>query len=321
MRFLIVRFSAIGDIVLTTPVIRLLRKKFPNATIDYTTKLQYEICVRHNPYLNTIYTLKPKQSIFSFVRQLPTYDYIIDLHNNLRTFQLKCLMQGKKFSFTKLNVRKWIYTKFKINLLPDVHIVDRYVATLQYFDIQNDNQGLDFFIPQSVKESIKDAYYPIPRIAIVLGATYFTKKYPLHHVQAVIDLLNERVVLLGGKNEMQEGMYLQNYFGNKVLNLCGALNLLESAAVLQYTDVVITNDTGLMHIAAALKKYVISLWGNTTPYFGMYPYQTKHVILQNNVLSCRPCSKIGYAYCPKKHFKCMEDILPQNVVEKVIAVI
>lgn len=317
MRFLILRFSSIGDIVLTTPVIRLLRKKFPDATIDYAVKSQYEICVRHNPYINTVYALQPKQSLFNFVSTLPKYDYIIDLHNNLRTFQIKTLLRTKTYSFPKLNFKKWLYTKFKVNKLPPIHIVDRYLATLKAFDIENDNEGLDFFIPQESTEKINELYPEIPRIAIVLGATYFTKKYPLSHIQTVISYLNEPVVLLGGKAEKSDGEMLEKQFGEKVLNLCGKLNLTESAAVLQRTDTVITNDTGLMHIAAALKKYVISLWGNTTPHFGMYPYQTEHVILENNNLSCRPCSKIGYHQCPKKHFKCMQDILPQEVLEKI----
>lgn len=317
MRFLILRFSSIGDIVLTTPVIRLLRKKFPDAVIDYAVKSQYEICVRHNPYLNTIHCLHPKQSLFNFVSTLPKYDYVIDLHNNLRTFQIKTLLNVKAYSFPKLNFKKWLYTQFKLNKLPDIHIVDRYLMTLKPFGIENDNEGLDFFIPQETIEKILTQYSAIPRIAIVLGATYFTKKYPLSHIQTIISQLPEPAVLLGGKSEIYEGEILEKQFGNKVLNLCGKLNLLESAAVLQHTDTVITNDTGLMHIAAALKKYVISLWGNTTPHFGMYPYQTEHVILENNTLSCRPCSKIGYHSCPRKHFKCMQDISPQKVLDKI----
>ncbi|MCS7028549.1 MAG: glycosyltransferase family 9 protein [Bacteroidia bacterium] len=317
MRFLILRFSAIGDIVLTTPVIRLLRKKFPHATIDYATKTQYEICIRHNPYLDKIYTLSPKQSVFSFVQQLPKYDYVIDLHNNLRTFQIKFLISGKKFSFPKLNLKKWLYTNLKINLMPNIHIVDRYLSTLKYFDIQNDNQGLDFFIPQAVTKKIDCLYPALPRISIVLSGTYFTKKYPLHHIETLIEKLGEKVVLLGGQTESSEGNYLQERFGSQVLNLCGQLDLLESAAVVNRTEIVISNDTGLMHIAAALKKYVISLWGNTVPEFGMYPYQTEHVILENRNLSCRPCTKLGYSQCPKKHFKCMEEIKPQSIVNVV----
>jgi heptosyltransferase-2 len=317
MRFLVLRFSSIGDIVLTTPVVRLLRKKFPHAIIDYAVKSQYEICVRHNPYINTIYSLQPKQSLFSFISTLPKYDYIIDLHNNLRTFQIKTLLHGKAYSFPKLNLKKWLYTKFKVNKLPPVHIVDRYLATLKPFDIKNDNEGLDFFIPQESTEKIAELYPKIPHIAIILGATYFTKKYPLSHIQTVIREIDDSVVLLGGKSEIPEGEFLEQKFGSKVLNLCGKLNLLESAAVLQRTNTVITNDTGLMHIAAALKKYVISLWGNTTPHFGMYPYQTEYVILENNTLSCRPCSKIGYHQCPKKHFKCMQEISPQEVLNNL----
>lgn len=317
MRFLILRFSSIGDIVLTTPVIRLLRKKFADAVIDYAVKREYEICVRHNPYLNTIRILEPKQSILNFVQSLPKYDYIIDLHNNLRTFQIKTLLTAKTYSFSKLNFKKWLYTQFKVNKLPPVHIVDRYLATLQSFDIQNDNEGLDFFIPQETTEKIAEIYPHVPRIAIVLGATYFTKKYPLSHIQNVIANLNEPVVLLGGKAEQLDGELLEKQFGSQVLNTCGKLNLLESAAILERTHTVITNDTGLMHIAAALKKYVISIWGNTTPYFGMYPYQTEHVVLENNTLPCRPCSKLGYHACPKKHFKCMQEISPQQILDKI----
>lgn len=315
MRFLILRFSAIGDIVLTSPVIRLLRQKFPEAQIDFATKDVFVSWVSQNPYLNTVYGLKANQSLRDFSKQLPDYDYIIDLHHNLRTLRLKWQLKGKKYTFQKLNFKKWLYTKFKINRLPDIHIVDRYVNTLKPLGITNDGLGLDFFIPEQTIQDINTQYPDIPPITLILGATYYTKKYPLHHIQTLITQLSGKVVLLGGKAEMAEAHQLSEQFGEKVLNLVGKTNILESAAVLKRTETVITNDTGMMHIAAALKRYIISIWGNTTPNFGMYPYQTPHIIIENKKLSCRPCSKIGYQTCPKKHFNCMNSLEPQQILE------
>ena len=134
--------------------------------------------------------------------------------------------------------------------------------------------------------------------------------------------------MLGGKEDEQVGEEIASFFkvsaigsdrervlredlGKKaeVYNACGKFNLNQSASLLKEAVVVFSHDTGLMHIAAAFGKKIYSIWGNTIPEFGMYPYRTQFVIFENKKLKCRPCSKIGFDSCPKKHFKCMNDVV------------
>jgi ADP-heptose:LPS heptosyltransferase len=217
----------------------------------------------------------------------------------------------KAFSFDKLNYKKWLLVNFKINKMPAVHIVDRYLQAAHELGVVNDNKGLDYFIPEINKvaltvlpQNFQSGYY-----SLVLGGTYFTKQIPLNKLQEICLLSKKPLVLLGGKTEQAQGEELQKEFPGKVFNACGKFNLDQSASLIEQSEKVITSDTGLMHIAAAFKKDIISVWGNTVPQFGMFPYLPgqKSKMLEVKDLPCRPCSKLGYNKCPKKHFKCMND--------------
>ncbi|GAA4447707.1 glycosyltransferase family 9 protein [Nibrella saemangeumensis] len=311
-RFLILRFSSIGDIVLTTPVIRCLKQQYPGAEVHFCTKETYRSIVADNPYIDKQFYLG--KSLNELIGQLRAekYDYIIDLHNNLRTRLIKLSLLGvKACTFEKLNWEKWLYVQLKINTLPNVHIVDRYMATVQPLGVRNDGKGLDYFIPY--KDIVEQDWLPRTHqpgyVAYAIGGQHNTKKLPLPRMIELCRKINYPVVLLGGKEDAENGDAIERALGSqRIYNACGKYNLNQSASLLQQSKVVFSHDTGLMHIAAALKKKIYSLWGNTTPLFGMYPYKTSYVILENNALSCRPCSKLGYAECPLKHFKCMNEL-------------
>jgi ADP-heptose:LPS heptosyltransferase len=324
MKFLIIRFSSIGDIVLTTPVIRGLKQQVPDSEIHFLTKSAYQQILSSNPYIDKIHYLE--QSLQAVITELKreNFDFVIDLHHNIRSMKVKDALKVKSYSFDKLNVRKWIYTSFKWNLLPDLHIVDRYMATVASFGVKNDGAGLDYYIAKEdvINESDLPTSHQAGYVGIVIGAALNTKKYPFHHVKKLCELLDHPIVLLGGLEDADK---------IKIYNACGKFGLNESADLVRRAKLVITNDTGLMHIAAAYKRPVISLWGNTVPDFGMYPYYGSHYlqrsagkeiglpydILEVKKLRCRPCSKIGYDACPLGHFKCMEKINPQQVVELI----
>lgn len=310
-KFLILRFSSIGDIVLTTPVVRCLKQQLPSAEVHFCTKKANQAIVESNPYIDKRFYLEG--SLAELIRQLRAekYDYIIDLHNNLRTSIIKLQLGVRSRSFDKLNWQKWLLVRWKINTLPKVHIVDRYMATVEPFGIKNDGLGLDYFIPY--KDQIEPDWLPVTHrkhyIAYAIGGQHNTKKLPLTRMIELCRKINQPIVLLGGKEDAANGEAIFQELGAALIyNACGKYSLNQSAALVQGASVVFTHDTGLMHIAAALKKKVYSIWGNTTPAFGMYPYKTSFVTLENNNLSCRPCSKIGYEHCPLKHFKCMNDI-------------
>jgi heptosyltransferase-2 len=319
MKILIIRFSSIGDIVLTTPVIRCLKQQL-NAEIHYLTKPNFASILNTNPYIDKLHLLD--KSLIAKAKELQSekYDYVIDLHNNLRTLIFKTTLGVTAYAFPKLNFEKWLLVNFKINKMPHIHIVERYFKPAEVLGILNDGKGLDYFLPTNFNFD-----YPIdlykPYLAWAIGAQHFTKRFPIHKIISICNNLNMPIYLLGGKEDEENGNQIAKQTHNQVVNLCGKLSLHQSAYVVKNCSLLITNDTGLMHIGAAYQKRIISLWGNTTPLLGMNPYygnnEVKQALFENNNLSCRPCSKIGHHSCPKKHFKCMEDLDIQSIEKKI----
>ena len=321
IKFLIIRFSSIGDIVLTTPVVRNLKQQLEGVEIHYLTKPQFKSILDNNPYIDKVHTLK--KSLKETVSELKYehFDYIIDLHRNIRTTRFKNRLKIISFSFDKLNKEKWLLVNFKKNKLPDVHIVDRYMDTLKVFDIKNDQKGLDYFIPKndevdvkSISKNLKDGY-----VGIVVGAYHNTKKLTKEKVIAICKQIDKPILLLGGLDNKEEGEEIRNAIGKNIYNACGNYNINQSASLVKQAKVILTPDTGLMHIASAFKKKIISVWGNTIPEFGMYPYlpHADSEIMEIKSLKCRPCTKIGFAKCPKKHFKCINDLDEDYIVKRI----
>ncbi len=216
-------------------------------------------------------------------------------------------------------------TALKINILPKKHIVERYFDTLKDFEVVNDGKGLDYFIPK--KDIVPFEDLPTAQLfgffAVVIGAAHNTKRLPTEKIIELCEQINHPIILLGGKEDSTIGDEIAIAIGPKVYNACGKFNLNESADLVQKSKVVITHDTGLMHIAAALKKPIVSIWGNTIPTFGMTAYygnnEVNNKIFEVEKLSCRPCTKIGYDECPKKHFKCMQLQNTENVAQTTIS--
>lgn len=325
-KFLIARFSSIGDIVLTTPVVRCLKNQVENSVIHFVTKDIYYPLLEANPYIDKIHLLR-NNNMKELIDELKKEDfhYLIDLHKNFRTLRLKNSLNILSFDFNKLNFKKWLLVNFKINKLPSIHIVDRYLKSVEIFDVYNDHKGLDYFLPNNYqfKIDIPD-YLKFKYIVIVVGAKHNTKKIPPQKIIDIINKLRFPTILIGGKEDIIDSNFImQNITYTNVLDLCGKLSLHDSAFLIKNSKVVITPDTGMMHIAAAFKKNIISLWGNTVPEFGMYPYMPgeKSKIFEMKNLKCRPCSKLGFKNCPKKHFKCMNDININEVVEYIESII
>jgi len=315
MKILIVRFSSIGDIVLTTPVIRCIKTKL-SAEVHYVTKSQYKSLLENNPYVDKLFLLRESLSELIHELKIENYDVVIDLHHNLRTRILKWRLGVQSFSFNKLNIEKWLMVNFKINHLPEIHIVDRYFEAVKSLGVKSDALGLDYFIPEI--DDMPWEWLPQSHqrgfVAYAIGGQHETKKLPVTRMTELCIKINQPVILLGGQEDFENGervrLSINGLRSNQevIFNTCGKLNLNQSASLLKKASVVFSHDTGLMHIAAALKKEVYSIWGNTIPAFGMYPYRTKYHSLENTGLNCRPCSKIGFDKCPKRHFKCMNEM-------------
>lgn len=330
-KFLIIRLSSIGDIVLTTPIVRCLRKQYPDAVIDFLVKPGFRQTIEANPYISNIITYTPEQSQFIEELRQAQYTHIIDLHHNLRTLKIKQSLDAESFSFPKLNIEKWLLVNFKWkSIMPDKSIVERYFEAVRPLAVVNDGEGLDYFIPDDMKTSQDDI--PMSHwtgyVACVLGGSKGTKQLPTEQWIAFARECRLPLILLGGAEDRAQGeLIAQSVTNDSVYNACGKFKLNESADLIGRSKVVVSNDTGLMHIAAAFKKPVISLWGNTIPEMGMFPYyganNLKTVVASNSIimevkgLSCRPCSKIGYDQCPKKHFKCMNNIDIAQMVHAV----
>ena len=319
VKYLVVRFSSIGDIVLTTPVIRCLKNQVDDAIIHYVTKEQFVPILSHNPYVDHVHGFSG--NLNELIRELKKehFDYIIDLHHNLRSALLKSRIRIISFSFPKLNLQKWLLVNLKINRLPDLHIVDRYLKTVRLFDVRNDHQGLDYFIPGEAVVSKEDLPVECRKgyIAFAIGGLHATKKLTTEKMIGICKGVDKPVVLLGGKEDAETGDQIVENTGRTVHNACGIYTINQSASLVEQATLVITHDTGLMHIAAAFRKKIISIWGNTIPEFGMNPYHPdpRSVIIQVPDLPCRPCSKIGFDQCPKKHFRCIQEIDIDRIVQ------
>jgi heptosyltransferase-2 len=255
--------------------------------------------------------------------KMEEYDFIIDLHHNFQTMRLKKELGVKSFSYNKFAIRKWIYTNLKWNLMPKKHLVDRYMETVESFGIKNDGEGLDYFIPEKDETHLKDI--PVSHhagyIGIVIGASHFTKKMPVEKLKELSRKINHPIILMGGKEDMITGNEIASVDEVKIYNACGKFNLNESADLVKKSKLIMTHDTGLMHIAAAFKRPIISVWGNTVPEFGMSPYygniQIPNSKFQISHLRCRPCIISGYDKCPKGHFNCMNKINTDSILETI----
>lgn len=320
-RFLIIRFSSIGDIVLTTPVIRCLKKQVEDAEIHYLTKPQFSKILEKNHYIDKVHVLKKSLSETIHELKYEHFDYIIDLHKNLRSFRVKNKLKIISFSFDKLNKEKWLLVNLKKNNLPDIHIVDRYLKTLSVFDVQNDQQGLDYFIPDedevdlsSISDVLKNGY-----VGVVVGAYHNTKKLTKEKLISICSKISKTIVLLGGPKDREDAEIIKSAVGQNIYNACGEYNINQSASLVKQANVILTPDTGLMHIASAFKKKIVSVWGNTIPEFGMYPYlpHPKSEMMEIKGLKCRPCTKIGFTKCPQKHFKCILDLDDDYIAKRI----
>ncbi len=315
-KLLIIRLSSIGDIVLTSPIIRCLKQQTENAEVHFLTKEKNKDLVRANPYIDKLHLYNSNLNEIVQQLQQEKFDYIIDLHHNIRSQYVKQHLRKPAYTLRKLNIKKWLLIKLKINILPNIHIVDRMFDAIAPLGIKNDKKGLDHFIPEEDEFDLKQLPKDFHKgyVAIAIAGTYFTKRLPADKHLETISQAEVPYIILGGRNERPMAELIEQQTKGKVLNLCGKLSINQSASIVKQARLVIANDTGLMHIAAAFKKKILSIWGSTTPELGMTPYLAHPASQQQRVpgLKCQPCSKIGRHQCPKSHFRCMQE---QNTTE------
>lgn len=326
---LVIRFSSIGDIVLSSPLLRVLRAKFPKGQIDYVARKEYAELVKYNHNLNYTYEFDA-QSGFEALRALKKkvkaeqYDLIIDIHDSLRSKYLRGNRSVPSVIVNKRIIERTMLVKFKKNLYSSiVPVADRYVETVKSLGIENDGKGLELHIPDEILFGVsgKIARLQLNKfetsIALCPGSKHFTKQWPAERyaeLGARIAQKNDaQVLVFGGKEDAAvcarvAGHINQTVGAERATDFCGQFSLLETAAAMEYCDVVVTNDSGLMHIAIAMKKKLIAIAGSTVREFGFFPTIKEGVMLERHGLYCRPCSHIGRKQCPEGHFRCMNEI-------------
>ena len=294
-RILIIRFSSIGDIVLTTPIIRCLKEQLDGGVeIDFITKEAYSSLLTNNPHIHQVLTIREKVSEVRPLLQPGIYDYVIDLHNNLRSKLVKRYTRSLHFTLNKRNVAKWIYVQTKQELMPIGHVVARSFEAIKALGVENDGAGLDFFFPSAFNSSPLPEPFAKGYIAYAIGGQFQGKILPTKKAVALCEALPLPIVLLGGAEDRIRGYAIKDALGEKVFNACGAFSLMESAFVVNEAQALITHDTGMMHIGTALGTPIVSLWFATTPQIGFAPWEPKAPsFIVESKLKARPTSKLG----------------------------
>ena len=310
-KILVIRFSSMGDIIYTTPVVRCLKRQLPGAEIHFLTKQQFKYIYEHNPYVDKLHILKPKLKDTIADIKLEKFDLIIDLHNNLRTTIIKLSTGLPASTYKKDRLRKWLGLKLKWTALyPKEHLVDRYLKTVKFLGVVNDEQPIDYYVAKEYKlEDLLPATHANGFVAFVIGATHFTKRMPVEKVIEICRNINGPIVLMGGNDVLENAQLIQTAIGDRVYSTCGKTNLDQSVFLVSKAKKVLGFDTGLTHIAEAFNMPLVSIWGSTAPeLLGVFPYKVKESLEAGIDLPCRPCSKFGRDACPLGHFKCMKDI-------------
>jgi ADP-heptose:LPS heptosyltransferase len=317
LKILVIRLSSMGDIIYTTPIVRCLKLQLPNAEIHFLTKSAFKYIYEGNPYLDKLLLLQERLNDTIREIQSEKYDYLIDLHNNLRTSIIKLKTGIPASTFKKQPFQKWLYLKFKWNFISKKHLVERYMETVAFLGVKNDEQPINYYLKQQYQLPDLLPATHLPRfIVFIIGATHFTKRMPNKKVASICNDIDLPVVLLGGTDVQANGDMIASFTGKKIYNACGKLTLDQSVFILTKAERIIGFDTGLTHIAEAFDRPIASIWGSTKPdLVGVAPYHVKDAEVVEIDLHCRPCSKFGLEKCPLGHFKCMHDIPNQQITD------
>jgi len=321
-KLLFVRLSSLGDILLTTPLLRTIKKKYPRIEIDFVIRNEYRDLVKYNPHIRDVYIFhRDKRKNKELKDQLCSnrYDLVLDLQNNFRSRKLLSCFGNTVTTFNKNHLNKILLIHFKINRLKDSpQIPDRYASVLNNFEL--DDQGPELITDKPLNQKLlnNDKW-----IGMCPGSIHFTKMWPEEYFIQLGNMLEKNgfsVVLFGGSDDKQICNRISSELSSAI-NLSNDNDILQTAADMKMCKVIYCNDSGLMHSATAIGIPVIVFYGSTVKEFGFTPYKTKNLILENNYLSCRPCTHIGRSSCPKKHFKCMIDVSSQLAFEQLKLII
>jgi heptosyltransferase-2 len=325
LRILCVRFSSIGDILLTTPLVRALHRRHPEAELYFVTKQAMAPLVIENPHLTDVVALAPAERMTDLARRLRTLGptHGLDLHGSLRSAALRWLVPCRWSGYAKRKLARTMLISTKINLYGrHVAVPERYfeAARTAGLDVQPDGGPPEFFLAPAARERVgawlgERGLDQQPFAALAPGAAHATKRWPIRHWQELTGRLGElgyALVAVGGPGDRE----LAGALGPGVVNAAGDFTLQETGACLARAAVLVSADTGVMHMATGVGTRVVALFGPTVELFGFFPYASRAAVLQRD-LSCRPCSAMGTTRCPLGHHRCLEDVRPDQVAAAV----
>ena len=311
-KILIIRLSSIGDIVLTSPIIRCLKNQ-TGACIHYLVKPEFKQLLEYSPYIDKLHLLNKRlKSTIDEIKK-ENFDYLIDLHNNIRTVIIKKSIRIKSYTYCKQSFRRFIHLNFSSKIKLN-HVVNNYFLALNSLNVKNDNRGLDYFFSnERIYLDVEHKY-----ICWSVGASHQNKMLSLETIICICDEIHLPIYLIGGEKETEMGEKIVLQTKNKhVENFCGKTDLNLSAKIIDKCTLLLTNDTGMMHIGAALKKKIISFWGCTKPSQGFSPYldSPESVEIIYSPYS-RPCSKQGKS-CKNSVNGCVKKIKTDKIVKVI----
>ncbi len=321
LRILIIRFSSMSDILLTTPVIRAISQQIEEAEIHFLVNSKNQDLLKANPRISKIHVFQGDTKATVEALKSENFDFIIDLQHSRRTKRI-CQQLNLPCSFLKTHsFKRWFFVRVKINTLPHHHLVERYFETAKALHVNNDHQGLEYYIPDNEQFDTDDlpVFFEDGYVAIILDAERNTQRIPTTKIVEVASILHKPVILLGSKEIKDIGQEIASQLGDRAYNACGEFSFNQCASLIQQSACVLTGDSVFMHIAAALGKPVCSVWGSTVPEFGKYPYmpgqRQMFRMFEMCSLKCRPCGQRGYKKCPRRHFRCMTKISATEIAD------
>ncbi len=328
-KFLVLRLSSVGDVVLITPFLRVLRAQYPGSEIHVATRAEFRDLLLHHPAIDRLLVIDisgGRKALEQSNHELlgEQYDAVFDLHDNFRTRLLRNGLSSHIHVIDKRQFKRFVLIHFGRNLYHEiVPVPERYIETGSDYGLTPDMSGPEVFLSPEVTGGIRLTLRkrgwdpPDTAVGICPGAKHFSKRWPVQRYMQLAEALlsrGKRIVLLGGREDLEAAGRIAALDGRRITNLCGELSFLETAAAMDFCSVLVTNDSGLMHLATARQRPVVALFGSTVQELGFFPYHSPSVVVEIESLSCRPCTHIGRKSCPKKHFRCLEDIGAEAVL-------
>lgn len=322
-KILVIRLSSIGDIILASPVFRCIKQQLPDVELHFVTKERFKAVTQANPYIDRFHYLKEDLNELLEELKKEQFDFVVDLHNNIRSARIKRALKAPSSTIKKLSVQKFLLTKLGINIMPKQHITKRSLMAAAPLGVKDDGKGLDYFLSPEDEVPFNDipASHQLGYIGIVIGANHYTKKLPVEQLQKLCSLINYPIILLGGPTEGKEAEAIASVDPIKIYNATTKFTLNECADLIRKAKLIVSHDTGMQYMACAYQKPIIAVWGGTSPKLQVEPYYgSANQSLHENFyldLKCQPCSKYGTARCPKGHFNCMKKLDMELLAAKV----